>query len=126
MLPDMIVRKLSDEEQDFYASPYPTPKSRKPLLAWPQDVPFADGKPTTATESIKSWAPWLAQSEFPKLCFYVSPGVAIKEKDVKVIRETFNNTEMVDLGHGLHFIQEDYPHEIGAGIAEWMERKVLS
>ena len=119
MLPDMILRKLTKEEQAFYAEPYKTKKSRKPLLAWPQDVPFADGKETTATAAVKSWAPWLASSEIPKLCFYVTPGVAIKEKDMKVIQEKFKNTEIVNLGEGLHFIQEDYPHEIGSGISEW-------
>ena len=64
----------------------------------------------------------LASSEIPKLCFYVTPGVAIKEKDVKVIRDSFKNTEMIHLGKGLHFIQEDYPHEIGQGISKWYYR----
>jgi haloalkane dehalogenase len=117
MLPDMIVRELTKEELAFYAEPYKTKKSRFPLWRWPQDVPFADGKPTAATQAVKSWSAWLASSEIPKLCFYVTPGVAIKEKDVKVIRETFKNTEMIHLGEGLHFIQEDYPHEIGEGIS---------
>ncbi|MCT4622432.1 MAG: haloalkane dehalogenase [Schleiferiaceae bacterium] len=124
MLPDMIVRKLSEVEIQFYGSPYKTAKSRKPLLAWPQDVPFADGNSTAATLAVKNWAPWLAKVDVPKLCFYVSPGVAIKDKDIKKIRETFVNTEMVDLGHGLHFIQEDYPHEIGKGLLDWYQRKV--
>lgn len=121
MLPDMILRKLSKEEMEYYGAPYPNSKSRKPLLAWPQDVPFSDGKPTRATAAVKSWVPWLAQSDIPKLCFYVSPGVAIKEKDVKMIRETFKNTQMIDLGEGLHFIQEDYPHEIGKNLDRWYQ-----
>jgi haloalkane dehalogenase len=118
----MIVRKLSKEEIAFYGEPYKTPKSRFPLWRWPQDVPFADGEPTEATKAVKSWSTWLASSEIPKLCFYVTPGVAIKEKDVKVIRDTFKNTEMIHLGKGLHFIQEDYPHEIGQGISKWYDR----
>ena len=119
MLPDMIIRRLTEDELAFYGEPYQTAKSRKPLLAWPQDVPFSDGKPTSATAAVRSWAPWLAGSEIPKLFFYVTPGVAIKNKDVKIIKETFNNLQSIDLGKGLHFIQEDYPHEIGQGIAEW-------
>lgn len=122
MLPDMILRDLSQEEKNFYAEPYQTTKSRKPLLAWPQDVPFKDGKETSATKAVNSWAPWLASSEIPKLCFYVTPGVAIKDKDVKIIKETFKNTEMIELGEGLHFIQEDYPHEIGEGISNWISK----
>ncbi len=119
MLPDMILRKLEQAEQEFYAEPYPDFKSRKVLRAWPLDVPFADGKDTSASNAVKSWAPWLASSLIPKLCFYVSPGVAIKEKDIQVIQSTFKNTEMVFLGEGLHFIQEDYPHEIGEKLSSW-------
>lgn len=122
MLPDMIVRKLSKEEMAHYGAPYKTKQSRIPLLKWPHDVPFADGKKTDATEAVKSWAPWLAEVDIPKLAFYVTPGVAIKEKDVKVIQEKFKNTELIHLGPGLHFIQEDYPHEIGAAISEWYSR----
>ena len=125
MLPDMIVRKLSKEEMEYYAAPFPTPKSRKPLLAFPQDVPFKDGKATSATSAVQSWSKWLAESEIPKLCFYVTPGVAVKEKDIKVIKETFKNTEMIDLGEGLHFIQEDYPHEIGEHILDWYQSSVV-
>lgn len=121
MLPDMILRKLTKQEMDFYSAPYPDAKSRKPLLAWPLDVPFADGKQTSASAPMKSWAQWLRETDVPKLCFYVTPGVAIKEKDVKRIRETTKNIKMVRLGEGLHFIQEDYPHEIGQGISEWYD-----
>lgn len=119
MLPDMILRDLTIEEKAFYGAPYKTIKSRFPLWVWPQDVPFADGQPTAATDPVKSWASWLASVDIPKLCFFVTPGVAIKEKDVKVIKETFKNTEMIHLGKGLHFIQEDYPHEIGETLSEW-------
>lgn len=119
MLPDMILRKLTKEEMDFYAAPYPTVNSRKPLLRWPLAVPFDGGKPKDVAKAVSSWNKWLMETEIPKLCFYVSPGVAIKEKDIKIIKEGMENLKMVDLGEGLHFIQEDYPHEIGAGIAEW-------
>lgn len=122
MLPDMIVRKLTKEEMDFYAAPYPTTKSRTPLLAWPQDVPFKDGKATSVTPAIQSWSAWLAESDIPKLGFFVTPGVAIKEKDVEVIKKTFNNTKLVNLGEGLHFIQEDHPHEIGAELSNWYKQ----
>ena len=122
MLPDMILRKLTKEELDFYAKPYPTVKSRKPLLAWPKDVPFNGDEPKDVAVAVKSWSTWLAEADIPKLGFYVTPGVAIKEKDVKIIKETFKRTELIYLGEGLHFVQEDYPHEIGQGISEWYAR----
>ncbi|MFT7274168.1 MAG: haloalkane dehalogenase, partial [Spirosomataceae bacterium] len=122
MLPDTILQKLNKDEKDYYAAAYPDAKSRKPLLAWPMDVPFKDGKPTSATAAIKSWAKWLPKSDIPKLCFYVSPGVIMKQKDIEVIKNTFKSKEIIYLGPGLHFIQEDYPHEIGNEISKWYDK----
>jgi haloalkane dehalogenase len=119
LLPDMILRKLTKEEMDYYSAPYKTIRSRKPLLAWPKSVPFDGGKPKAVAKAVSSWSKWLTVTDIPKLCFYVSPGVAIKEKDVKIIRESMKNLKMIDLGEGLHFIQEDYPHQIGENLAEW-------
>jgi haloalkane dehalogenase len=121
MIPDMILRKMTKTEMDYYASPYPTIKSRKPLLKWPLDVPFNNGNPKEVAKAVSSWHTWLMDSEIPKLFFYVSPGVAIKKKDVKIIKERMRNLESIDLGEGLHFIQEDYPHEIGNGISKWYD-----
>ena len=122
MLPDTISRKLNKDEKNYYSAPYPNAKSRKPLLAWAMNVPFKDGKTTSATAAIKSWAKWLSKSDIPKLCFYASPGIIMKQKDVEVIKNTFKNTEIVYLGPGLHFIQEDYPHEIGNEISKWYDK----
>jgi haloalkane dehalogenase len=122
MLPDTILRKLNKDEKKYYLAPYPNAKSRKPLLAWAMNVPFKDGKTTSATAAIKSWAKWLSKSDIPKLCFYASPGIIMKQKDIEVIKNTFKNTEIVYLGPGLHFIQEDYPHEIGNGISKWYDK----
>jgi haloalkane dehalogenase len=119
LLPDMILRKLTKEEMDYYSAPYKTIRSRKPLLAWPKSVPFDGGKPKAVAKAVSSWSKWLTVTDIPKLCFYVSPGVAIKEKDVKIIRESMKNLKMIDLGEGLHFIQEDYPHQFGENLAEW-------
>jgi haloalkane dehalogenase len=125
MIPDMILRKLSKEEMAYYAAPYPTIKSRKPLLRWPLAVPFDGGRPETVTKALASWHEWLMACEIPKLFFYVSPGVAIKVKEVKIIKENMKNLQSIDLGKGLHYVQEDYPHEIGAGIAKWHKSMIL-
>ena len=122
MLPNTISRKLNKDEKNYYSAPYPNAKSRKPLLAWAMNVPFKYGKTTSATAAIKSWAKWLAKSDIPKLCFYASPGIIMKQKDIEVIKNTFKNTEIVYLGPGLHFIQEDYPHEIGNAISKWYDK----
>jgi haloalkane dehalogenase len=72
--------------------------------------------------AVSSLHRWLMDSKIPKLFFYVSPGVAIKKKDVKIIKERMKNLTSIDLGEGLHFIQEDYPHEIGNEISKWYNK----
>ena len=120
MLPDLVMRDLTKAEMKHYAAPYPTIKSRKPLLAWPLDVPFG-GKPEAVAQAVSSWNKWLTITDIPKLFFYVSPGVAIKAKDVEIIKESMQNLKTIDLGPGIHFVQEDYPHEIGAELAKWYQ-----
>lgn len=120
MIPDMVVRKLTKKEMAVYAEPYPTISSRTPLLAWPKDVPIA-GSPKYSFDTVTAYVRWLKQTELPKLCLHVEPGIAIKKEDAEWISNNLKNTKMVHLGEGLHYIQEDYPHEIGAGIAEWYQ-----
>jgi len=103
---------------NYYASPYPNAKSREPLLAWPKDVPIK-GKPESVAKKVADYSEWLKENDLPKLCLYVTPGVGLQEADVVVIKKEFKNTEIINLGEGLHFIQEDYPHEIGEEIQKW-------
>ena len=120
MLPDMIVRKLTKEEMSYYAAPYPDAKSRKPLHRWPQDVPIK-GKPQFSLKRVLNYSVWLKETEIPKLCFYVTPGIGFQAPDLEIVQNEFKNTTIIKLGEGSHFLQEDYPHEIGEGISKWYE-----
>ena len=118
LLPDMVVRKLSDEEMEVYKSPYPTIRSRKPLRVWPGEIPF-DGHPRNVHDVVESYHSWLKETPIPKLCFYAEPGLIIPKSLIPWIEENFPNIETVNLGKGLHFIQEDHPHTIGKKLGKW-------
>jgi len=121
MIPKMIVRTLSKEERAYYESPYPTVSSRKPVRVWPQEIPI-NGKPKRMYEIITAYNKWLTQSQIPKLCFYAHPGAIIREDGVEYIKNNLPNTKMVDVGEGIHYIQEDNPHLIGKEIADWYQK----
>ncbi len=121
LLPETVFRKMSKTELDTYAAPYPTIKSRKPLQVWPTQIPF-DGKPKEVHQAVTAYHNWLKEAPFPKLCLYVSPGLLIRKKDVTFIEEHFQNTQVKNVGKGLHFIQEDQPHNIGKALAYWVEK----
>jgi haloalkane dehalogenase len=120
MLPESIVRKLSPKEYKTYLEPYPTVKSRKPVRVWPQEIPI-NGSPKRTHEKISSYHEWLKETEIPKLCFYANPGALIQGESVAFIKENFPNTQMVDIGKGVHFIQEDAPDLIGEEVAKWYQ-----
>lgn len=118
VLPRTVVRKLSSEELTQYAAPYPTIKSRKPLRIWPRQIPF-DGTPKEVDKAIQEYHNWLKETQTPKLCFYSKPGMMIRKKDAEWIGENFPNTTTVDIGKGIHFVQEDQPHLIGESLRDW-------
>ena len=118
VVPDNIVRKLSKEEMNAYLEPFPSVVTRKPVRRWPQQIPI-DGKPEGVFKIIDAYHKWLQESEVPKLCLYAQPGAIISERHINHIKENFPNTKMVDIGKGLHYIQEDHPDRIGEEILEW-------
>jgi len=118
LVPEMIVRQLSVEEQKYYQSPYKTIRSRRPVRQWPLEIPI-NGKPSDVHEVISHYSQKLQESELPKLLLYANPGLAIDSDMVEWSRQNFKNLRAVDVGEGLHFIQEDNPHLIGEELAKW-------
>ena len=118
MLPDGVVRTLSAKEMSVYAEPFKTLKDRKPLYVFPRDVPLK-GKPAHTAKVVDDYHQWLQETEIPKICFYTEPGQLIPIDEVPWIEENFPNITMVDIGKGVHFVQEDNPHTIGRELKKW-------
>lgn len=121
VLPGAIVRDLSEEEMAHYRKPFLEAKSRKPVWRWPNEIPI-EGSPADVVEAVASYSNWLRDSAHPKLLFQAKPGTLIRAPVVEWCQARLPNLETVDIGHGIHFVQEDAPHEIGAGLAEWIPR----
>ena len=121
VLPGSIQRKLTDDEMQSYREPFIDPPSRQPVWRWPNEIPI-DGHPAEVVQLVDTYTSWLATSEVPKLLLYATPGALIRKEQVRWCRDHINNLETVDLGPGLHFVQEDRPHEIGRALHQWYER----
>ena len=118
ILPKAIVWKLSAKEKDYYAAPYKTIKSRKPVWQWPAEIPI-DGKPADTYEMISDYNKKLRGSEVPKLLFAATPGGIIEAKTVEWCKQNLKNLKVVNIGNGIHYLQEDNPHLIGEELAKW-------
>lgn len=112
---------LSDEVMTEYNRPYPTAASRQILLDWPREIPMA-GSPADVHAIVQANSDFVVESTFPKLMFHVSPGAVIPEFAAEWIKQNLTNIEAIYLGEGGHFIQEQYPQEIGKGLADWLTR----
>ena len=120
LMPKMIIRKLSAEERDYYEAPFKTIKSRKPVRQWPCEIPI-DGQPSDVYELMINYSQKLQESELPKILFSASPGMIINSKAVDWCKKNLKHLEVVDIGEGLHYIQEDNPHLIGEELAKWYQ-----
>jgi haloalkane dehalogenase len=118
MLPDATHRDLSPEAQAYYASAFPTVASRKAVRQWPSEVPIA-GKPADNVAIIEAYREWLTHTDLPKLLFHADPGGLIDAEAVAWCRENMSNLDTVDIGAGIHFVQEDNPELIGSELAKW-------
>lgn len=119
-LPNAIMRPISQEEMAVYRSPYPTPESRKPVWKWPNEIPIS-GSPANVHNIVSNYHQWLQTTQIPKLLLAVTPGIMIKEAEVAWAQENMKNLEVVNVGNGLHFIQEDSPDAIGKAISNWYQ-----
>jgi haloalkane dehalogenase len=121
VLPGAVVRDLTEEEMAVYRAPYLQPgESRRPTLTWPRMIP-AEGEPADVVETVERSAAWLAQSQVPKLFVNAEPGAILARGHARQLVRSWPNQTEVTVS-GIHFIQEDSPHEIGAAVADFVRR----
>lgn len=123
-----VLNPLSDEEVAPYQAPYPTPESRRPLLAWPRMIPV-DGEPAEVVARFERYDEWLAQSpDIPKLLltFDSSPTLAVTPEIAEWARKNIVALDVEHLGAAGHHAPEDRPDDIGRAIAGWLERHTMA
>ncbi len=117
VLPAMVIRDLPDEVWNEYRRPYSDRgEGRRPTLTWPREIPV-EGEPADVLAVIEENNRWLSESQIPKLYIHVQPESVMKGHILDEVRRFPNQTEVVV--SGLHYVQEDSPHEIGRALADW-------
>ncbi|GAB3152637.1 haloalkane dehalogenase [Amycolatopsis stemonae] len=110
-----------------YLAPFPTPESRRPVLAWARQLPLG-GEPAELIPRIEAYDEWLKTSTgTPKLLmtFEGSPTLLIGEKTAQWCEENIAALDVVACGEAGHHAQEDRPKEIGTEIGAWLDRHGL-
>lgn len=118
-LQEGIIRQLSSCELDHYRQPFQDPRARKPVWRFPNELPIA-GEPTDVAAVQLRYLTWLQKTEVPKLLIFANPGALTPEAMVIWAKANLRNLETVDVGAGIHNLQEDHASEIGQAIARWI------
>ncbi len=120
ILPSQVMRPLTEVEMNAYRAPFPTPDSRPPIL---ENGPRQFVNSATM-QLIANYSEWLTKTDLPMLHLYGTPGLINPQASIDWSRTHIHHIEQKDLGKGGHFLQEDYPAEIGAAIVDWLTRIV--
>ncbi|HEX2296437.1 MAG TPA: haloalkane dehalogenase [Actinomycetota bacterium] len=125
-VPFGIRRTLAEEEMAIYRAPFREREDRRPMLAFPRDLPM-DGEPEDVCRRVQEYSDWLCASpSVPKLLLTFDPGAVMTEPLVAWCRSHVSALEVEHVGPGIHYVQEDQGPAIGRSIAAWMARRGLA
>ncbi|MFI6293283.1 haloalkane dehalogenase [Nonomuraea sp. NPDC050790] len=122
-----VLTPVSEEEMAAYLAPFPTPESRRPVLAWARSFPL-DGEPADVHERVAHYEKWLRTSdEVPKLLitFDGSPTLLITPEVASWSQASVAGLEIAYGGAAGHHAAEDQPERIAAAISTWADHNRL-
>lgn len=120
VLPQEIIRPLTEKEMSYYREPFLPHGSGKLLQQYLRELPRAD-RNSKVDELITRYSEKLAQSKLPKLMLYSIPGFITTIATAMWAKEHFPNLEIVDIGEELHYAQESEPVLMGESISVWLQ-----
>jgi haloalkane dehalogenase len=126
-LPSTVLRGLQPDELQAYREPYPTPDSRRPMLAWSRMMPL-DGQPPEVVERINAYDRWLAVSDdVPKLLLTCppAPGLMMTPDSIAWCQNHIAAIELAALGPAGHHVPEDQSPAIAEELIAWLLRHEL-
>jgi haloalkane dehalogenase len=120
ILPQGVLRMLSEAEMAAYRAPFLDRETRLPTLIWPRQIPI-DGEPADVTAIVESYGRWLAASLIPKLFIAGEPGAILTPNSAgRAFCRTWPNQQEITV-RGRHFLQEDSPDEIAAALKDFVQ-----
>jgi len=124
-LPAASATPLAPADLAAYREPYPTRKSRRPLLRWARSIPLG-GEPADVVARIEAYDRWLsASSDVPKLLLTFARGAGVMMTP-DIVTWCAANIAGLEIEHSDavagHHTPEDQPEVIAGAISAWVER----
>lgn len=120
VLPQTMIRPLSQEELTHYREPYLQKTSAKPLQTYLKELPRGEGN-GKVDQLIAEYSKKLMQSHLPKLLLYSIPGFITTVATLMWAKKHLPNLELIEIGEELHYAQESNPNLMGEMISAWLQ-----
>lgn len=121
VLPGSVKRTLTQAEMDVYRAPFATPESRVPVWRLPNELPIC-GSPADVTSVLQDAHAALQVSSYPKLLFSAEPGALVSPAFARAFAASLLDCQVLQLGQGAHYLQEDHPQAIAGGVVDLIRR----
>jgi haloalkane dehalogenase len=119
VLPSAVARGLTAQEMAEYRRPFLRLVDREPVWRFPNELPI-EGQPADVHAAVADYADWFRGSPIPKLMITATPGALIPPAYADALQAMLTNLRRVDIGAGVHYLQEDSPDAIGTALADWL------
>jgi haloalkane dehalogenase len=116
----IISRSITPEELEFFREPFREVESRKPMWAFPNQLPIG-GHPAEVVQAINERNRWLTEAPIPTLMFYAAPGCNVREPELAWCRSHLRYFSACSIGEGFHYLMEENPYEIGRQLLRWLQ-----
>lgn len=119
---------ITDEDLAVYRKPYPDPESRRPLLAWPRQIPLAEApgafEPAAVAERFDAYVDWMGRTpEVPKTLLTASPYSLGSPAMIDWAKAHVAGLEVSSIGeHVGHHAPEDAPEAIAEAVLGLLAR----
>lgn len=123
-----VLTPLAAADRAVYEAPYPTPASRRPLLAWPRAMPI-EGSPADVVARVEAYGDWMGNSgHIPKLLltFTGSPTLMIGPAMEAWCRSHVASLTVQACGEAGHLAPEDQPGRIADALLAWAGQTLLA
>jgi haloalkane dehalogenase len=120
ILPQSMMRPLTEEEMMHYRSPFLQEGAGKPLTQYMRELPRSSGQNPVDT-LIAAYSKKLMTSELPKLMLYSIPGFITTIATAIWAKDNLPNIELMEVGEELHYAQESNPRLMAETISVWLQ-----
>lgn len=120
VLPQGMMRPLTEEEMANYREPFLPLGAGKPLYMYMNELPRPQAK-TAVDKIISQYSSKLEHSKLPKLLLISIPGFITTMATATWARDHLPNLEIVDIGEEYHYAQESNPALMGETISVWLQ-----